>query len=67
MGGCGQRIDKMGVVIIFFWGPQFSFTTYSNDMLRALAVQSKGHVPCGPFTVGQGKGILTSIQYTEEP
>lgn len=53
--------------VTFFWGPQFYSTTYPNDMLRALAVQNKGHVPCGPYTVDQGKGILTSIQYTEEP
>lgn len=48
-----------------FWGPQSSLITYSNDMLRALAAQNRGHMPCGPFTVDQGEGILTSIQYTE--
>lgn len=58
MGGCGQRIDKMGVVIIFFWGPQFSFTTYPNDMLRALAVQSKGHVDHWTIYCGPGKGNI---------
>lgn len=53
MGGCGQRTDKTGAGHFreFIRGPQSSLTTYPSDMLRALAAQNRGNIPCGPFTV----------------